>query len=59
MSSWRHLCDSLAGGAAIGGPVEDVLPVVLGLPLSNTAAEAFGDLLASLCDLLCTSNGMS
>ena len=31
----------------------------LGLPLSNTAAGAFGDLLASLCDLLCTSNGMS
>ena len=30
------------GGAAIGGPVEDVLPVVLDLPLSNTAAEAFG-----------------
>ena len=31
----------------------------LGLPLSNTAAEAFGDLLSSLCDLLCASNGMS
>ena len=27
-------------------------------PLSIIAAEAFGDLLASFCDLLCTSNGM-
>ena len=46
------------GGAAIGRAVENVLPVVIGLPLSIIAAEAFGDLLASFCDLLCTSNGM-
>ena len=30
-----------------------------GFPLSNTAAEEFGDLLASLCDLLCIYSGMS
>ena len=30
-----------------------------GFPLSNTAAEEFGDLLASLCDLLCITSGVS
>ena len=43
MGSWRHFCGSPPGGAAIGGPVEGVLPVVLGLPLSIIAAEAFGE----------------